>query len=362
MLTHDDIRAIYQTDADHILSLYLNVDRGYQPNQSETPAWQIYVKNALRDLKTDGDNYQDAHRQIQKHIQQYLEDYTPSSRTLALFVSPDGIIQDVELPLRSENQHTIDAQADVVPLLWAIDEYERYLVVLVDSEQARFFSAYLGSADANEEFNIDFDEYDFRNKQFIYANQGASGDGLQGSGGDNFENMKAEHVRRFHDDVATNIREFINDMDASRVILGGNEKAAHQVKDLLHQSITKQVVDILALPMTTNPSEIEEAIRQSATNYERSEELDLVNEVISFAESGGRGAIGIDEVRQALQHQQVDLLILPYPMEDNDLARELSLLALENNTTIELVHGSASARLNQDAPVAARLYYAVPQS
>ncbi len=352
MINISDLQTLLHSDADQVLSLYLHVDAAYQANQNETPAWQIYVKNALKDVDSDA---------ITKHTKQFLDTYTPSSKSLVLFVTEDGVIKDVHLPIAVDNHHAV-GDIDVVTLLWAMDEYERYLVVLVDSEQARFMSAYLGGAIENDEMAIDFDDYDFGNKQFIHANHAAQGDGLQGSGGEQFEDMKDEHIRRFHDDVAEQIRELINDTGANRVILGGSDQAAHQVQHLLHDTIKNRVVDILPITMDANEKDVAMAIRDSALNYERSQELDLVNEVISLTKSGGRGALGIDDIRNALEMQQVELLILPYPMDDEDTASELTLTALGNGAEIELVHGSAAARLRQEAQAAARLYYAIQET
>lgn len=358
MLNINDLQNLLQTDSDKVLSLYLHVDPAHQPNQNETRAWNIYVKNALKTVaNTDGID-SDA---IAKHTKQYLDNYSPSSKSLVLFVNEDGVIKDVDLPIAIDNYHAV-GEIDVVHLLWAMDEYERYLVVLVDSEQARFMSAYLGGATENDEMKIDFDDYDFRNKQFIHVNQSAQGDGLQGSGGEQFEAMKDEHIRRFHDDVAEQIREAINDTGANRVILGGSEQAAHQVQRLMHDTIKNRMVDILPITLEASESDVASAIRDTALNYERSQELDLVNEVISLAKSGGRGALGVDDIRDALEMQQVELLVLPYPMDDENVASNLTSMALEVGAEIELVHGSAAARLRQEANAAARLYYAMPET
>lgn len=356
MLDNSVIRDLLEKTADGVFSLYLYVDPGYQPNQNEQPAWHIYAKNALKDFSEQDDS---THWQtVKEHAENFMDSYSVQSKSLVLFVNEDGVIDSFDLPIAIQNSHTF-GKIDVVPLLWALDEYEHYLVVLVDSEQARFVRASLGGATTDEEMSIDFDDYDFRNKQFIHANHGDGIDGQQGSGGDNFADMKAEHIRRFHKDVAEQIRDVMRDMQSERIVLAGSEQAAHQVKSLLHETVQAQVIDILAIPFDSNDSKIANEIQTAALNYERSKELDLVNEVIGFAKAGGRGALGLDAVREALKMQQVDLLILPYPMEDEALASELTLGALNSGASVELVHGSAATHLADEGNVAARLYYSV---
>ncbi|GAB5492920.1 MAG: hypothetical protein Phog2KO_31350 [Phototrophicaceae bacterium] len=360
MLDPNTIQSLLENTSENLLSLYLHVDAGYQPNQSNQPAWQIYLKNALSDLENQNNNNIDW-SSVKTHTQEFVEGYSPQSKSLVLFVNEEGVISHFDLPVAVKNYHAI-GEIDLVPLLWAIDEYEQYLVVLVDSEQARFVSASLGGASTNEEMTIDFDDYDFGNKQFIHANHGDGIDGQQGSGGDNFADMKDEHIRRFHKDVAEQIREVMGDIQAERIVLAGSEQSAHQVKSLLHDSVQAQVVDILAIPMDSNDSDIASQISQTALNFERSSELDLVNEIIDFAKSGGRGALGLDAVQKALDMQQVDLLILPYPMDDEDLASELTLKALKSGASIELVHGSASDKLATEGTFGARLYYSINET
>jgi hypothetical protein len=46
-------------------------------------------------------------------------------------------------------------------------------------------------------------------------------------------------------------------------------------------------------------------------------------------------------------------------MDDADLAAELPLRTFASGGSVELVHGEAADRLNQEGGLAARLYYAL---
>ena len=184
----------------------------------------------------------------------------------------------------------------LVPLLWALDEYERYVIVLVDSEQARFVSAYLGRATTEDAMTIDFDDYDFRNLRYLNNSRAAKrGQPMaQGATSDIFEDMRSEHVRRFHRDVAEQIRTAIGDTHASRIVLGGNEQAAHQVRDLLHDPLKAKVIDILAIPMQADDHIVADAIQQAARRPGRGTapivEVNCVQSAVSHEQNvaGGR--------------------------------------------------------------------------
>lgn len=355
MLNIQHVRDTLKDIDEAVVTLYLHVDPAHQPNQNTPPAWQIYVKDALRKIEAAMDSA-DANglETIKQRIDTFLASYTPSGKTLMLMVGEET--QHVhELPIALENRYAF-GQPLMTPLVWAIDEYERYLVVLVDQEQAKFFSAYLGHANTTDELSIDFDEYDFRERNYINA-----GGAQQGSSKDQFEDMRDAHIKRFHKTAAERTREFVDEIDADRIILGGSGKAAHALRDLLHPSLQKRVVDILPIPLDAAEHVVASEIQQAALNYERSHELDLVNEIVNLAKSGGRATLGIEAVRERLVQQQVELLILPWPMDDKDLASELTTQALENGVEVELIHGSAAMQLRRDAEVAARLYYAIPE-
>ena len=364
MLTFDHIRNTQNTIDEDVLTLYLQVDNAYQPNQAERPAWRIYVENALRDVRQNHlDEESDMYKAIEERTRNFFEDYHPSSKSLVLFVGANTM-HTHELPITLENNHAF-GDPMLVPLMWAVDEFERYLVVMVDQEEARLASAYLGNASVNDEMTIDFDEYDFRDKNYINRNVGGSDRNIaHGSKKDQFDDMHRAHLERFYIDIAENIREALDEMNSERVVLAGNTKAANAVKDKLHQSIQEKVVGIINLPMSANERDIAKAILDPALKFERAEEMTLVEEVIGFAKAGGRGALGEEDIRQAFTMQQVELLVIPFPVDDDnrDLIYELTTEALNNGAGIELVHGAPAAKLRHESPLAARLYYAINEA
>lgn len=363
MLNTEHVRDLLYDMPDDVLTFYLHVDPSHRPNQNTPPAWQIYIKNALREVEGRlSDPNAPIWHNIRTELDNYLRGYQPRGKSLVMFVSADGV-HTHDLPIALENRHAY-GEPLVVPLLWAIDEYEQYLVVLVDQEEAQFFSAYLGGADSDDELSIDFDAYDFRDKNYMNNSRAPSrGQPMaQGSGKDNFDDMHNAHLKRFHKDVAERIREVMGDKQAERIILGGNQKAAHAVRDHLHDSIKPNVVDILNIPISASEDDVAKGIRQTATNYERDHELEVVEEVINFAKANGRGALGVEAVEKAFTMQQVETLVMPFPPDDIDTASALTLRALHMGANVELVHGSPALKLKQEGNIAARLYYSIDES
>lgn len=351
---------VAQTD-EHTLTFYLNVDNTTPENQALHPAWHIFVKNKLSEVEADAKNRMKGWAEVRAAVETFMEQYRPTSKGLALFAG-NGSLQSIELPFAIENQATF-GDPQIAPLLWVLDEYEPYLIVLVDQEKARFFVAQLGSVGFRDGLEVDIGQYDFTERT-IAANPtpGQAGGGAVhgGSGQDDFEKTLDAHRARMYRQVATGIETYVNQRRIRRVYLGGSEQAAHAVKNLLPSKLQANVIAILPIPLRVNQQEILDAVQPKAIEHERQEELRLVQDVIGFAKAGGRGALGMKQVMDAFEMQRVELLILPWTNGDNASARpDLPLRAFASGGSVELVHGEAAALLKREGGIAARLYYAL---
>lgn len=355
------IKAMVAEADEHTLTLYLNVDNTTPENQATTPAWRIYAKNKLFEFENAAKSQTDAWADIRARVEAYFEQYRPSSKGLALFAW-NGSLQTIELPFVVENQATF-GNAQIAPLLWVLDEYEPYLIVLVDQEKARFFLAQLGSVGFREGMEVDLEGYDFVERT-IAANPtpGQAGGGAVhgGSGRDDHEAMLDEHRTRLYRQVATGIETYVNQRQIRRFFLGGSEQSAHAVKNLLPAKLQDTVIAMLPIPLRLAQQEILDMVQPKAIEHERQEEMRIVQEVIDFAKAGGRGALGTQQVQEALTMQRVELLILPWSEADDEGVRpDLPLRAFASGGSVELVHGAAADLLKQEGGIAARLYYAL---
>jgi hypothetical protein len=288
-------------------------------------------------------------------VESYFADYQPSSKSLALFTGPD-YQQVYELPIPVENQAAF-GHPPVAPLLWLMDEYEPYLVVMADHEKARFLTAYLGAPGFEETMTMELDTHDWRRKTGALPSTSSGGGLGRGSSEDQYEGRVEEHVHRFYRDVVEQIKALVEKQGIRRVVLGGSEQSAHIVRDLLPEQVAKAVVDVLPIPMRCNVQEIMERVQPRALEYERAEELAMVDQVIDLAKGGGRGALGREAVMQALEQQRVELLLAPWPLDD--ALKDLPARVFASGGSIELVHGEAAERLKAEGGLGARLYYAL---
>lgn len=365
MLNLNDIKTLVSGSDGRVFSLYLNVDNRLRENQAAQPAWRIAMKNALKQTaesisETDAAAWKD----ISKRVEDYFTGYEPSSRGLALFYGTD--LQAVyELPVPPHQNEASFGEVQIAPLLWLIDEYEQYLIVLVDREEAQLLTMYLGDTSREEAMASDRFSFDFKEKTIMPRPSGPQSDvgGVLtgGSQKDSFADKMDDYIAKFHQDVAQRVREWLKTHGAQRVIIGGDEKSAHAVHDELHDAVLPHVVTVMSIPFQESDNQVMKRILPIALDYEREKELETVRTVVGLAKTeGGRGVVGYEAVEQAVQMQQVDLLIAPWPLDDAARFHTLTVQAFTHgNATIELVHGEAADLLRAEGGIAARLFYAI---
>jgi peptide subunit release factor 1 (eRF1) len=180
---------------------------------------------------------------------------------------------------------------------------------------------------------------------------------MGGSNRDAFAATIDDHLRRFYQEVAAQLRQIVADQGIRRIILGGPGEAAHALKHEMHPALARQVVAIVPIPQWVDDRAVMRLALPAALEVEHQQEVALVDEVIDLARSGSRGALGLVAVEDCLARQQVELLILPWPLADPALRDRLPLAALAAGAKIEFVSGAAAERVIAEGGVAARLFY-----
>ena len=373
MLGINDVKALLSQTNERTLTLFVDVDNATRENQASVPAWNIWIRNQLdsfgKQFTGDEANQWDA---IRERVAAFASSYTPSNKTLVIFAN-ESDLTTYELPMKLDENQLSFGRPQVNHLLWMIDEYEPYLLVLVDQEKARFFVTYLGSVGFQGGLKIDIEQYDFRERDSLNSSRGGTGGGIgagsgagvgggteggtHGMGDEKFEAMIDEHRNRFYREIVDHVTTLQKQHQTDRIIIGGSEQAGHAVRNAMHAEMQKRVVGVVGIPLHETPEQILQRVQPLALEFERKQEFELVSQVIDFAKSGGRGALGRAAVNEALEMQRVETLVLIWPSANEVEDNELAFHALQLNSDVELVHGEAADLLHSEGDVAARLYY-----
>lgn len=317
MLSKAQIAYLHQVIAPHaapLLSLYLDVNLANPDNSGK--AYVLRAREAMEHLGVP--------QALAKKVLERLQHYIPQGRTRALFAAED-LFEDyhlqVELPLL-EPRAGVEAHWGapyLAPLLLALDEYERYGVVLMDQEHLRLFEVFLGEIEeVTDAFRL-LDTQSWRTlgedrtgtpgRSAAPATSDVGVPARGGSGKDRFRRRVDEWSQRFFREAGALLQQQVDQRDLQRLILLGVPEEARQA---LPRLVAEKVVAVLPSLHTSNPSpaEVLKAVAPTIEQVEWRVEEALLSEVRE------RGVGGLDQVLNLLQEGRLQYVLVPWHLRE----------------------------------------------
>jgi len=227
-------------------------------------------------------------------VKQYLDGLETSPRGLAVFsCAARGFFRALPAAVRFRPGLSWGEHFELRPLLAAVAEQDRVLVLLIDKEKARFFRVAL---DEIEEFE---DLWDYVPKKQRQGDFGAQ-----------------PHMQRDHEmHVLAHVRHAVDALaridagePARRVLVGGPEEVLSAFTRFLPKHLRPRVHPTLRVPVTATPVRVLEIVREANRALERESEERLVAELLS--EGRRRAALGPQSVAEAVNDKRAQLLLI----------------------------------------------------
>lgn len=310
MLSKDDIHFIKSTIVPHsapLLSLYADVNPANPANAGR--AWLVRVKNTLKSLPLP--------RDLPEKVIEALEFERPEARTFALFAGKDLLqmyMLRVDLPVVDLAHGRVDArwgEPYVFPLVYMIDEYERYGVLSVDREKWRFYDVFLGDieerADAFLELHSDHSRK-LEKRPAVRLLQGAVLRG--GAAGDRFERHVEALAHRFYKRAAHTLEKLVETAHTDWLILMGPDEDTHHFEQCLPRALRTRTAGLVPPPPNPQASagEILKTVLPFITDNRQARELALLSELRE------RGLWGLAGGLEALQMGRFHLVVAPWTL------------------------------------------------
>jgi peptide subunit release factor 1 (eRF1) len=310
VLSKDDIHFIKSTIVPHsapLLSLYADVNPANPANAGR--AWLVRVKNTLKSLPLP--------RDLPEKVIEALEFERPEARTFALFAGKDLLqmyMLRVDLPVVDLAHGRVDArwgEPYVFPLVYMIDEYERYGVVFVDREKWRFYDVFLGDieerADAFLELHSDHSRK-LEKRPAVRLLQGAVLRG--GAAGDRFERHVEALAHRFYKRAADTLEKLVETAHTDWLILMGPDEDTHHFEQCLPRALRTRTAGLVPPPPNPQASagEILKTVLPFITDNRQARELALLSELRE------RGLWGLAGGLEALQMGRFHLVVAPWTL------------------------------------------------
>jgi len=392
MIGKEEVRRIKESLKDlktPALSLYLDINPAKPDNAGR--AYALRAKDAMKALAVP--------EALAKKVLELLQHEVIQAKTLALFADQERLELfplQVELPLvRAVKTAFVDEKTSrlltdgalahygepfLLPLVYALDEYERYGVVYVDQERWRVFEVFLGEIAEVKDAFLALDTEAWRRLSLDAPGRRFNLGGIArgGAGQDLFAKRLAAWEERFYKALAHELVRHVEERGFTRLLLMGPEEHTKLFLGYLPKRLKEKVVaELPSLPHPgASPGEVLKRLEPVLEEVERQAEVRLLEEL---GEAYPKAAFG-PEVLARVQEGRVELWVLPWHLEKEVyacdglyLAEEAQALAYCQNpekkplavvlpelaagyaAKVEFVRGEAERRLLERGGMAALL-------
>ena len=380
-----------EAPSEGVLSVYLDVD----PSEMQREGFEASLLDLWKPLRAEmkGTDLEERLEQEIDRVNAYVRSWDePPGRSVAIFSSAPG---DLFVPVALDVPVLAGARfwprPYLLPLIAALDEHERYCVVLLDKERARFLTVWMGRIEQRSEFR---DPLPGRVTGGGWsAPGGPRGRGrIPEMGPGRVHSSQAGYVRHLEYHVHLHMRRVIDELwrlsrhaAFDRLIIGGTQEAVAALRPMLPRSLATRVVGEFAGEMFASDAEIIDRVRGIEEKAERAYEAALVTEILERAPKAQLAATGWDDTLTALSEGRVHRLVLiegettagyacpeghfvakgnieQCPLCDEplwpvgDLAARAARLALGTDADVEFVRGEAADLLRPHGAAAVLRY------
>ncbi|WP_038057994.1 VLRF1 family aeRF1-type release factor [Thermus amyloliquefaciens] len=327
MISREDVRRIKESLAlqeGPILSLYLDINPAKPENRNR--AYALRAKDAMKALGVP--------EVLEERVLEVLKNQVLEAKTAVFFVGEDRwetFLLQVELPLVSSLKTTFLGEKErrlltdgalahygepfLLPLLYALDEYERYGVVYLDQERWRVFEVFLGEVQEVGDAFLALDTEAWRRLSLDAPGRRFNLGGVSrgGAGQDLFAKRLAAWEERFYKSLSHELEKLVEERGFTRLILMGPEEHTKLFLGYLPKRLKERVVALhpsLPHPGAT-PGEVLKRLEPTLEEVERKAEVELLKRL---EEAYPKAAFG-PEVLERVQEGRVELWVLPWHLD-----------------------------------------------
>lgn len=373
MIRHRDVEQLQQLSQapGKTLTVYLDVDQTNVANRKRQ--YETRLKDMLRQLRATHEDSEEL-ATTAAEVEDIVKRIEPTGKTLVLARhSGLGFTFRKSLKITLPTGVHWGHGAFMRPLLEALDEHERFGIVLVDSKRARLFTVFLGEIEEHRDLIADIPPRSDSPSQDKQRSQ------------PRMERRHDESVTGHLRIVASEIGRLLDQLEIDRLIVGGAIGPASELARLLPKRLRAKLVEVQSIPVNANAEDILARTAEVQKRLERAEELEIIRDLLREVRKGGRAVAGLAAVLDNLNEGRVWKLVYVQgltvegavcepcsmlfdpanercPICGKPLAREprmvdrMSRAVLDHGGHVEMVDGPAAEALRQVGEVAALLH------
>jgi len=213
-----------------------------------------------------------------------------SDPNIAIFASDKyELFTAVPLPITINNSLIVDSSPYIRPLARILDEWESFLLVLLNSNQAKIFSVELGQAEQQQNLSSDI------------MNKHKKGGWSQAR----FQRIRKGAIHDFFNEVI----EYLKHETDGQIVLAGPGTAKKQFKDMVPQHINQRIVETIDVDIDDEHDVIHQSL-SIISEKEAGESRKAVDQLKKEVLKNGLAVYGFDETLKAARIGQIDVLIV----------------------------------------------------
>ena len=297
MIRHRDVEQLQQVSQapGKTLTVYLDLDQTNPANRKRQ--FQTRLRDLLKQLRA-------AHTDDAElaatcgEVEDIVKLIEPNGRTLVLARHRKlGVTFRKVLRIALPTGVYWTSGAFLRPLLEALDEHERFGIVLVDQKRARLLTVFLGEIEEHKDLI----------SQIPPRPESPSADKLrsQSKMERRHDQSVSSHVRF----VAGEIGRLMEQLEVDRLIIGGSVGVASELARALPKRLRGRLVEVLPIPLTATDEDILARASEVQLRLERAEELEVVRELLKEVRKGGRAVAGLAATLEAINEGRVWKLV-----------------------------------------------------
>lgn len=328
MISKNDIqrfKTLVSSINEPVLSVYCNVNPAIPENVGR--AWYDRLKNTLKSMNELNIKLKKG-KSFYEELIIFLDQIRTEARTLVLFawINEKGELAvehfelQVDLPvvdLRSGRVEAHFGKPYLTPILYAFDEFRRVGVLHIYGNKWRFYEVFMNEVkEVTDVFAaITPNEWKEFNEYSQIIESGVLEDKMFNAKMKFKDKIKAKQQTFSHKlyvTLAQMLEKSIQEFEMDRLILMGNDWQIKLFENYLSRPLRQLIVGYATNPANPeNPSakDILDRISPIMREAEEQEEMQLINEA-----QGPKGVSGLQNVLEALQMGQLQVLILPWDL------------------------------------------------
>ncbi len=296
VITQDEIRqlAAFQGVDAPVTSCYVEVDGRRHPRYAEVVHRVERMIHGARG-RAESPSVQADLVRIDDHVRRGFD--RSRVRGVAIFsCSARDLWRVVELPVAVRDQLVVNHSPYVRQLEWALDEGERFGVLLADRQRARMFVFELGELVESTELFEQLPRHDDDDQSY-----------LKDKGQDHLAALTHQHLRH----AAGVAFEVFQREGFERLVVGAPDEIAPELESHLHPYLKERLEARISVPVAAPLEVIRLAALEIEAGVERRREDEAVRRLrAGIGGAGRRGVAGLDATLQALNQRRVELLLV----------------------------------------------------